>query len=289
MPRRSLETGPSTVDALDADVLLGRIPPEVARRVERLDVFGSLDSTNRYLLETPPPSSGAMHVAVADHQQAGRGRRGRRWSAPPGTGLCFSAALRFSRAPRDLSALPLAVGVAARRAAAAVCGVQAGLKWPNDLTWEDRKLGGILVEHGARSGDGAHVVIGIGLNVAVPPHVLPALCDWPRGAVDLCEASGGPPPARAALAAALIVELAELAGRFESAGFAAYRDEFASADTLRDRAVRIDDDGAKSSGIARGVDAHGALIVEASDGSRRRVVAGDVSIRGAGAASGAPR
>src|SRR5690606_3597601 len=227
-------------DPLDADAFLAALSPGVAQVLDRLDVFASLDSTNRYLLDTPPPAPGKLHVAIADHRHAGRGRRGRRWTAPPGAALCLSVAMSLGRAPRELIALPLAAGVTARRAIRQVCGVEVGLKWPNDLVWAERKLGGILVEQAA-AGRG-HVVIGIGINVAVPPDRLAGLSDWPAGAVDLTVAAGGRPPPRAALAAALVGELAALAAAFEQDGFAAYRADFTAADVLLGRAVRVVDD-----------------------------------------------
>ena len=264
---------------LDADALVASISPGAARRIERLDVFASLDSTNRYLLDTPPPARGSMHVAIADHQHAGRGRRGRRWTAAPGAGLCLSVAVRMASGPGELRALPLAAGVAARRAISAACGVPVALKWPNDLAWRDRKLGGILVERQSAATPLAHVVIGIGINVCVPPAMLPGLSDWPAGAVDLAEATGGHPPERAALAGALVDELAALAFAFDRHGLAPYRAELAAADALLDRMVLVDEAGSAVGGIARGIDEHGALIVELAGGARRRVLAGDVSIR----------
>ncbi|HEX6994404.1 MAG TPA: biotin--[acetyl-CoA-carboxylase] ligase [Gammaproteobacteria bacterium] len=286
MSHASTPAPASFADRLDADRILAALAPAAARRVERLDVFASLDSTNRYLLEAPPPARGALDVAIADHQHAGRGRRGRCWTAPPGTCLCLSAATRTARAARELAALPLAAGVAARRAVRTACGVDVGLKWPNDLTWRGRKLGGILVEHKAGGAGDAHVVIGIGINVAVPPAELGRLSDWPAGAVDLATATGGRPTARVTLAAALVDELVALVETFEQDGFAAFRDAFTAADVLLGREVIVDDGRTRSAGIARGVDADGALVVEAADGSRRRVLAGDVSIRAA-AESGA--
>src|SRR5690606_15500145 len=232
--------------------------------------FAVLDSTNRYLLDAPAPAAGRVHIAIADHQHAGRGRRGRRWNVPPGAGLCLSAALRFASPPDELAALPLAAGVAARRAVAAVCGVDVGLKWPNDLVWDGRKLGGVLVERAAAVRCEAHAVIGIGINVAVPADTLATLSDWPGGATDLATATGGRPPARRVLAAALIAELAALAQTFDRAGFAEYREPFAAADVLRDREVRVlaetaaaaRDEAGSTNGVARGVDRDGALIVE---------------------------
>jgi BirA family biotin operon repressor/biotin-[acetyl-CoA-carboxylase] ligase len=287
MTRRATEAAADTTDSLDSDGVLALVPPAVAQHIERLDVFAVLDSTNRYLLDAPAPAAGRVHIAIADHQHAGRGRRGRRWNVPPGAGLCLSAALRFASPPDELAALPLAAGVAARRAVAAVCGVDVGLKWPNDLVWDGRKLGGVLVERAAAVRCEAHAVIGIGINVAVPADTLATLSDWPGGATDLATATGGRPPARRALAAALIAELVELAHGFETRGFGPYRHELGIADVLRDREVRVvaGADGAASigadgtSGIARGIDPDGALVIELADGSRRRVLAGDASIR----------
>lgn len=289
MPRRASEAAAdAAADAFDSDALLALIPPGVARRIERLEVFAALDSTNRYLLDAPAPAAGRLYIALADHQQAGRGRRGRRWTVPPGAGLCLSAALRPARPARDLAALPLAAGVAARCAIAAASGVEVGLKWPNDLVFRGRKLGGILVERAPAPA--AHVVIGVGINVAVPADTLATLSDWPGGATDLAAATNGRPPARRVLAAALIAELAALAQTFDRAGFAEYRAPFAAADVLRDREVRVlaetaaaaRDEAGSTNGVARGVDRDGALIVELADGSRRRVLAGDVSIRPGG-------
>ncbi len=293
MPRRSRSSRSSRSSwadevqpPLDADALLAAIPADVAARIERLDVFASLDSTNRYLIDARPPSPAALRIALADFQHAGRGRRGRVFSAPPGAALCLSVAFVPEAGSHSLSALPLAVGVATRRAVAASCGVAIGLKWPNDLIWAHRKLGGILVERTAAAGAEGHVVIGIGINVAVPPAALATLADRPGGAVDLAEATSQQPPARSALAAALIAELAALAVQFPAHGFAPYREEFDAADTLLDRAVQVVDDAAVIDAIARGADADGALIIETSDGSRRRVLGGDVSIRPAAAAVG---
>lgn len=123
MSHASMTTTPTpSADRLDADGILGALKPATARRIERLHVFASLDSTNRFLLDMPPPARGALDIAIADHQHAGRGRRGRRWTVPPGGGLCLSAAMRIATSRRELAALPLAAGVAARRAVRNACG-----------------------------------------------------------------------------------------------------------------------------------------------------------------------
>jgi len=269
---------PRGLDLLDADALRAALEPDVAARIAKLEVFTELDSTNRRLLATPPPV-GKLDVCIAEFQTAGRGRRGRRWSAPLGSGICLSVGWQFAGMPAEPAALTLAVGVAVRRVLERVAGLTIALKWPNDLVFDERKLGGILLELEAEAHGGAHVVAGLGLNVALPSALLPSLSDWPRGAVDLATALEKPPPPRAVLAAALVNELAALLADYPTQGFAAYRTEWRSADFLRGRAVRLDEPAGRVFGTALGIDSDGALLVETEAGERRRVVAGDVSVR----------
>jgi BirA family biotin operon repressor/biotin-[acetyl-CoA-carboxylase] ligase len=268
---------PRALDLLDADALRAAIEPDVAARIGKLEVFTELDSTNRRLLGAPPPL-GKLDVCIAEYQTAGRGRRGRRWSAPLGSGICLSVGWQFAGMPAEPAALTLAVGVAVRRVLERVAGLTIALKWPNDLVFDERKLGGILLELDAEAHGGAHVVAGLGLNVALPAALLPSLSDWPRGAVDL-QTALGKPPRRAALAGALVTELAGLLADYPMQGFAAYRTEWRSADFLRGRAVRLDEPAGRLFGTALGIDSDGALLVETEAGARRRVVAGDVSVR----------
>jgi BirA family biotin operon repressor/biotin-[acetyl-CoA-carboxylase] ligase len=269
------------IDLLDARTLRSALAPSTTTRVARLEVLWEIDSTNRYLLASPPPQVGRLAACLAEYQSAGRGRRGRPWRAPLGAGLCVSMSWQFAAAPRDLAALTLAVGVVARRALADVAEIDVALKWPNDLVLDERKLGGILIELSAEAQGRCHVVAGIGINVALPPESLAALSDWPRGAIDLATATRGAPPRRTLLAARLIDHLAELFAAYEESGFAPYRAEWREADFLRGRRVKLDDSTAPASGVARGIDTDGALLIETAAGARRRVIAGDVSVRSA--------
>jgi len=268
------------VDLLDAGALRSALAPQVAARIATLEVFTELASTNRHLLAVPPPP-GMLCACIAEYQTAGRGRRGRRWASPLGAGLCLSVGWQFADAPAELSALTLAVGVVVRRALARMAGVEIALKWPNDLVWDERKLGGILLELTAEGQGGCHVVAGIGINVALPPELLPSLSDWPRGAVDLDTATRGAPPPRAVLAIALLEELTELFASYAETGFRAFRDDWRAADYLRGRAVQLDEAAGQVTGTALGIEADGALLIETAPGTRRRVVAGDVSVRSA--------
>jgi BirA family biotin operon repressor/biotin-[acetyl-CoA-carboxylase] ligase len=272
---------PRRLDLLDADALRAALEPAVAARLANLEVFTELDSTNQRLLAAAPPV-GKLDVCIAEFQTAGRGRRGRRWNAPLGSGIAMSVGWQFAGMPAEPAALTLAVGVAVRRVLARTAGLTIALKWPNDLVFDERKLGGILLEIKAEAHGGAHVVAGVGLNVALPPALLVSLSDWPRGAIDLTTALGREPPPRAVLAGALVNELAALFADYPTQGFAAYRTEWRAADFLRGRVVGLDEPAGRLFGTALGIDADGALLVETEAGERRRVVAGDVSVRSLG-------
>lgn len=190
-------------------------------------------------------------MAVADQQVAGRGRRGRSWEAPPGTSLLLSVLLRPAAAPH---LVPAAVAVAAAEACEEVAGVRPGLKWPNDLVVDDRKLAGVLTEV---LGDA--VVAGIGINLAWAPEGAAALSAVAGRDVDL-----------EALLAALLERLAHWYGRGdELAG--AYRRRCATLGRL----VRVELDDEVFTGTAADVSDEGHLLVDVGV-CLRTVAAGDV-------------
>jgi BirA family transcriptional regulator, biotin operon repressor / biotin---[acetyl-CoA-carboxylase] ligase len=266
------------LDLVEPADLRAALADRVAVPLVDVEVLTEVDSTNRRLVDRPPPA-GSASVCLAEFQRAGRGRRGRVWHAPLGGGLCLSVGWQFADMPADLPALTLAVGVVVRRALAHAAGIDVALKWPNDLVWGERKLGGILLDLAAEAQGGCHVVAGVGLNVSLPTELLPAICDWPRGAVDLATAMGRAPPRRGALAVEVISALVELFAAYADAGFAAYRDDWRDADFLKGRRVRLESAAGTLAGTAIGIEADGALIVETAAGCRERIISGDVTVR----------
>jgi BirA family biotin operon repressor/biotin-[acetyl-CoA-carboxylase] ligase len=265
-------------DALDPAALTQAIEGPLRGRVRRIEVFAELPSTNSYLLAATQPAPGLADVCLAELQTAGRGRLGRSWHAPFGAGVCLSVASQLAVPPRELPALTLALGVVVRRVIANLTGSAIGLKWPNDLVHEDRKLGGILVEVGAEGPGDSRVVAGLGLNVAFSPRALAVVGDSVNGATDLRSITGSPPP-RTELALALIGAFADLFGSYAVTGFAPYRDEWRSADSLKGRPIRIQAPSGAWLGTAAGIDDDGALLVMTADGACRRVASGEVSVR----------
>jgi BirA family biotin operon repressor/biotin-[acetyl-CoA-carboxylase] ligase len=265
------------VSALDAGRITALVSAEVRARIEALQVEWTLESTNSRLLDSLPPAAGCAAVVLAEHQTGGRGRRGRRWIAPPGGAICLSMAWQYPDLPADLSALSLIVGlcVVAALEELGVAGVL--LKWPNDLVTARGKLGGILLEMRAEAGGPVHLVIGVGLNVLLDETARAAVGATGNVADDL-RAHRQPVPDRNAVVAALLSRLLPALEEFPRGGLTPHLAEWNERDALRDREVRVENLGELTRGMARGVDAHGALLVE-TPGGVQRFISGEVSVR----------
>jgi BirA family transcriptional regulator, biotin operon repressor / biotin---[acetyl-CoA-carboxylase] ligase len=252
-------------------------PPDIGKRVTRLDVAWTTASTNTELVERVYPSIGQSEAQLAEFQTAGRGRRGRTWLAPPGGAVCLSFSWTFPEMPRDAGSLSLAIGVCVLRALHTQGVKDVRLKWPNDVLIGDRKLGGILIELRAESAGPACVVVGIGLNVALGAEVLEQIAATGLPAVDLASVMSAP-VSRNALAAALIGQGIRGLLEFEREGLKPFLAEWGEADALRGREVAVHSAAEVMRGVARGVDLTGALLVE-SPGGLMKFFSGEVTVR----------
>lgn len=272
---------PRAVDLLDKSAIEAELSPTVRERVEPLEVLLTVDSTNRYVAEHAVNAPGTTHVCVAEVQNAGRGRRGRSWVAPFGCGICMSMAWQFFEAPPTFSALSLAVGVAAVNALRRLGVEGVGLKWPNDLLWQQRKLGGILIEMRGESAGPAQVIIGLGLNVRMPGPVRLLLAEQQAALIsDVHEIAREHTPSRNALVAILVEEITKMLLTFSERGFEPFLDDWRRLDTLADAPVRVTSGAETIFGRSRGVDLDGTLLVDV-DGQLRRFASGEVSLRAA--------
>lgn len=246
-------------------------------------VFFEIPSTNEYLQAIAAPPPGAPRLVFAELQTAGRGRRGREWLAPFGSGLTFSIGWTFAEMPADLAALGLALGVCVVSALRAMGAADLQLKWPNDIVHEHRKLGGLLLQMRSEAGGPAYVVVGLGLNLQLPSAAREAVQTSPLAtlATDLADACGGTAPVRVAVAAQVAGAMLEGLDRFARHGFTPFAAQWSAYDSLRDAPVTVWRHDGQFEGIARGADAEGALVVEVG-GKFERVHAGDVSLRRAG-------
>lgn len=247
---------------------------ETAReRLRGLELHQQIDSTNSELRRRAAAFPSAF-ACIAEAQTAGRGRSNRTWLSPYARNLYLSLLWRFDAGPDALAGLSLAVGVAVLRALRRLGVADAGLKWPNDLLWQGAKFAGTLIEMSGEACGNCSVVIGIGINVRMP-RALGAPID--QAWTDLATIIGTI-PSRNRLAGTLLSELIEMLTGFGRMGLAPLLEEWRRYDILRDNPVTVTTPHGDLSGIARGIDTGGALLVE-EGGIIKRYLSGDVSLR----------
>ena len=269
------------MSTIDAAAIRAALNAATVSRMAHFDVFPEIDSTNAWLMAEPAPDTGMHRVAIADHQTAGRGRGDNRWLSAPGSSLCLSIAHTFRQNPGNLSALTLAVGVAAVHALRDTGAGDVKLKWPNDIVARDGKLGGMLAESHSRSASGATVVIGIGINLRLPPDILASVDPgWAQSPADLASLRGNS-VSPDTLAAALIDHIVDSLVTFEGEGFDAFAETWRRYDWLHGRSVTVRQPGGAVRGTASGIDDDGALLVREA-ATTTRVISGSIEVAGVG-------
>lgn len=264
---------PWPVQLLDLATLRASLPEAAAQRLGGLELHWEIDSTSSEI-QRRQADLPDLSMVLAETQTAGRGRRGRRWLSPPGLNVYLSCLKRFDAGFAALSGLSLAVGVIVMRTLTALGIDGAGLKWPNDVLSTDGKLAGILVELGGEYQGPCAAIIGVGLNV----RLTEALHEQAGQPVNDLSTLADVAPDRNRVAAALIAALAEGLTQFEREGFAAFVDEYARYDLLRDQPLRVQGANSLLEGIGAGVDERGALLLKTEDGVQR-IDSADVSVR----------
>lgn len=238
-----------------------------------LEILDEVDSTNEQLLRTL--ESPGVRVCLAEAQSNGRGRRGRGWVATPGYNILLSMSWHFDHGPAGLAGLSLAAGVAVLRALEEFGVGGLGLKWPNDILCDGRKLAGLLIDVRGEASGPSRVVMGLGLNIYLASGDGSRI-DQPW--IALRETLPAPVD-RNRLAALLIAHFFEMFRVFEHEGFAAFRVEWERRHLFQGKAVELRNGQEDSVGTVVGVDAHGALRVRDVAGEIRSFHSGDVSLR----------
>lgn len=263
------------LELLDPVQFLGALSHPAQSHIARLEILDDIDSTNAHLLAAGHAGAPSGTLCLAERQSAGRGRRGRTWVSPYGANLYLSLLWRFPQGPGHLGGLSLAVGAALAQAleAAGVAGI--GLKWPNDLLWQRRKLGGLLIEVAAEAQGPSLVVIGLGLNTRLGGAQAQGI-DQPW--VDLDEILGPQGYSRNRIAALATEALVTTLERYGREGLAPFLPLWERYDHYRGEHVEIRQGERLIIGTQAGITAEGALRVEV-DGEVRIFTAGEVSLR----------
>ncbi len=226
-----------------------------------VEVLPEIDSSNTELMRRARAGQHEATLLVAERQTAGRGRMGRVWQSQPGDSLTFSLSLPLM--PQDWSGLSLAVGLSLAES----LHPDVRLKWPNDLWFQDRKLGGILVE-AASMGGRSQVVVGVGLNIH--PRPTDGLNTAPAALTELLPDLTAP-----ACLARVAMPLIRTLLAFERDGFAPLQTRFESRDVLKGRRVHTSDG---LLGVALGVSPSGALRLQTETGLQE-IHSAEVSVR----------
>jgi len=265
---------PGTVEWLDAQAVAAHLGG--LRKDFEVRVLDSVDSTNRALMAAALDGAPGGTLVCAEHQTAGRGRRGRSWHSVPGGSLTFSLLWRYDTGLQSLAGLSLAAGLAVARAVNRYSAHPVGLKWPNDVVVGPRKLAGILVEVQGDMDGAAFAVVGIGLNVRLGEVQREGI---DQAVVDLAEL--GVTVGRNRLLAECLAELHAVGEQFRAHGFAALREAWQALDVYAERPVVLRmPDGRTQRGVAAGVDDTGALRLRPEQGAEPvTLTGGEMSLR----------
>ncbi|WP_141618404.1 biotin--[acetyl-CoA-carboxylase] ligase [Myxococcus sp. AB036A] len=232
----------------------------------------SLPSTNEKAFRLAQDGARHGEVVVAEQQTAGKGRRGRTWVSPPGLNLYFSAILRPGLPPQRAPELTLVAAVALAESLRDA-GVEAAIKWPNDVHIDGLKVAGILTELSAEPERVHFVIVGVGVNLNSQAEHFP---EELRATATSLSLALGQPVHRARFAASLWTRLEEWLDLYLDTGFDAVRARWKALSSTLGQDVLVRTDRQELRGRAEDIDPSGALLVRTAEGSLERVLAGDV-------------
>ena len=256
------------------EIMMSSEASTLGTNLKLLQVTTSTQEVARELAE-----QGALEgtLVLAEEQTRGRGRMGRQWYSPPGRGVWMSLLLRpafpLSAAPQ----LTLLIAVAVCRAIRIETGVNAGIKWPNDILASGRKLCGILVESALEEERIRYCIAGIGIDVNLSEEELP---DELRPIMTSIKIESGREADRSRLVGAIMTELESLYTLYKAEGFGPIASQWEGLSVTLNRQVMIEQPMGTVRGLASALDDTGALIVTLADGRKHKVISGDVIIEG---------
>ncbi|MEY4642524.1 MAG: hypothetical protein RLZZ227_2518 [Pseudomonadota bacterium] len=264
---------------LDAEAIRSNLSVSNDSRIHLIEIVPVIDSTNLHALRQARSmalGSGQMYVCMAEMQTAGKGRRGRHWVSPFGHNLYMTVLREFTSGAASLEGLSLVIGIALVNALQEWGFGGLGLKWPNDVLWNERKLAGILIEISGDIAGTCQVVIGLGLNLRLQPE---AMQDVEQPWAALAQL-GFVQQDRNRLFGRILDRVLTALERFQAHGFGAFADDWNRLDISAGRQVELTGASGTVPGLGLGVDAGGALLLGTSAGVRRFQV-GEVSLRAA--------
>ncbi|WP_272694623.1 bifunctional biotin--[acetyl-CoA-carboxylase] ligase/biotin operon repressor BirA [Providencia sp. PROV036] len=250
----------------------------IKNQIDGVDIIVEpvIDSTNQYMLERIAELKSG-DTCLAEYQSAGRGRRGRQWISPFGCNLYLSMYWKLEQGPAAAVGLSLVVGIVIAEVLNRISQEKVKVKWPNDLYMNDKKLAGILVELTGKTGDAAHIIIGVGINIGMNNNNIeiskPITQEWSslRDEVENIE--------RNELSANIIKSLRESLIVFEHEGLKPFLERWFKLDNFLNRPVKLLIGNDVITGIERGVNDQGALLLQKDNGEIIPYIGGEISLR----------
>ncbi len=263
------------LELLSVDRIKTHLAAKTIPFIRRLHIHHRIDSTNSWLMREAELAAESGTVCMAEQQTAGKGRHGRTWVSPFGRNIYLSLLWRFEMAPYELSGMSLAAGIAVLRTLRQYDCYEAGLKWPNDVLWQGKKLAGLLLEVAGETTGPAHVVIGLGLNVQMDVQSELIKQPW----VDLTAIPDMKDISRNELVAKLLDNLVDVIEGYQEHGLAGFIDEWTEYDLLIGEEVVVRSASQVFQGQHLGIDASGGIRLNIN-GNVQTFFAGEVSLRG---------
>ena len=266
---------PKPIEFLDVALLQKNLSTVIPGKAVSVEVVKQVDSTNLALLRRERSTEeSAVTCLLAEQQTSGRGRRGKTWHSPLGENVYLSILWQTQLSLNKLNGLSLALGVVIATMLSEVFGINAQLKWPNDVLVKNKKIAGILVEvDGALEGP-LRVVVGLGLNVTTEHETTePNGHNWTS-----VRAQSERNASRTDVALNVMSGLLLALHEFERLGFRAFRQRWIALDAYAGMPVQITSHEHSHTGLNRGVDENGALVLDV-DGVLHTISSGEVSLR----------
>lgn len=264
------------LELLSSEKITAGLLPLVSSLISALEIYPQIDSTNRYLVELAHAKAGS--VCLAESQTAGKGRQGRQWVSPFGKNIYMSILWRFDNDLSCLSGLSLAIGVAVVRTLKSLGINDIGLKWPNDIVWQGKKLAGILIEVSGEASGQCNAVIGLGLNLSLPVKQAVGIEQpW----TDLQQIAPWASYSRNAVASALLNQLLPVIADFETDTLSHYLAEWRSYDANFGKQVSVYLGKQQIDGLVCGINEQGLLLLKNAAGDIKTFASGEISFRAA--------
>lgn len=264
------------LEFLEQGKIFSYIDADIKPLIRQFTLHTEVDSTNQYLLNRFDHDDFHGHITLAEYQTEGRGRRGNAWISPFAAGISLSLGWHFDPAPEPLALVSLGTGVAVMRALSRAGITDAGLKWPNDVIWQYRKLGGTLVEMRAESAGPCKMVIGIGVN-----YSFPAESNYSTGIdqpwVDIATIQQ-PAVLRNKFTAILISEIVRLMNIYAGRDDCGIIDEWRRYDCMKGKFAKLVLPDRTVNGLILGIDDNGALLMSVND-RLEKFNSGEISLR----------